>query len=121
MLVVRASCEGVLFPSGIAEVMYIVSYGTASPDDVSLLSGVVSFAPGQTQASILLVALDDVVPEEEELLVVELVSVRGDAVLVSPYQVTVIIELSDDPNGVFAFAADSLQQEIEEGDTVMLT
>ena len=109
------------FHSGIAEVMYSVSYGTASPNDVSLSNGVVSFAPGQMQASIMLVALDDTVPEEEELLMVTLVSVSGDAVLVSPGQVTVIIELSDDPNGVFAFADDSLQQDIEEGDTVLLT
>lgn len=99
-----------------------MSYQTASSDDVMISpsEGVVIFAPGQTQASIMVSVLDDDVPEEQELFELSLVSVSGDAVLVSPTQATVVIEFSDDPNGLFAFAEDSVIVVADEGDTVQL-
>lgn len=102
--------------------VYIVTYQTASASDIILTpsEGVVTFAPGQTQASISVSVLDDELPEEQELLMLSLVSVSGDAVLVSPTQATLVIELSDDPNGLFGFAGDSLLVAAEEGDTVRL-
>lgn len=102
--------------------MYAVSYTEASPADVSLspASGVVVFVPGQTQASIVVTVLDDDEPEQQETVSVSLISVSGDAVLVSPDQATLVIEFSDDPNGVFTFAGDSLLVETQEGETTQL-
>lgn len=102
--------------------VYGVAYQSAFSSDVLLTpsSGVVVFVPGQTQASISVAVLDDDMPEEQELLSLNLISVRGDAVLVSPTQATLVIELSDDPNGLFAFAEESLMVAAEEGDTVQL-
>lgn len=102
--------------------MYTVTYSSASPADVSVspLNGVVVFAPAQTQASIEVTVLDDDEPEQEEMLSLSLVSVSGDAVLVSPDQATLVVEFSDDPNGVFDFAEDSLLMETQEGETAQL-
>ena len=108
--------------TGVADVTYSVSYQTASADDVELSpsQGVVMFSPGQTQANIAVDVLDDELPEEQELLSLSLQSVVGDAVLVSPTQATLVIEFSDDPNGLFGFADDSQLVAAEEGDTVQL-
>jgi hypothetical protein len=108
---------------GVAEVTYAVSYLEASPADISLLpsSGVVVFGPGQTQASIVVIVVDDDEPEEQETFGLSLISVRGDAVLVSPDQATLVIEFSDDPNGVFTFAEDSLLKEAQEGENALFT
>lgn len=112
-----------LFSSGVAEVMFATAYQTASPSDVQLTppGGVVIFSPGQTQASIAVFVRDDATPEEQEQLMLSLVSVLGDAVLDNPTQVLLEIELSDDPNGLFAFAVDSQMVGVEEGETVQLT
>lgn len=84
--------------------------------------GLVMFAPGASQASILVEVINDSTPEEEELLVLSLVSVvSGDAVLVSPLQATLAIQQSDDPNGLFSFTEGSLRVEAQEGDTLILT
>lgn len=107
---------------GVATVTYATTYQTASPNDITLApsSGMVAFAPGQTQASITVTVLDDGTPEEQELLMLSLLSVSGDAVLVSPAQATLVIELSDDPNGVFTFDGNSLMVGTDEGETVQL-
>lgn len=109
--------------SGIAEVLYNVTYLTASADDVRLTpsGGVVTFAPGATQANINVRVLDDVSPEEQEQLMLTLVAViSGDAVLFGLTQANLVIELSDDPNGLFAFDEDSLSVMTVEGDSIQL-
>ncbi len=89
--------------------------------DLTPSSNIVTFPPGQTQANITVSVLDDTIPEEQELLMLILVSViAGDAVLVSPVQATLVIELNDDPNGVFGFFDESLLAEAEEGDVLQL-
>lgn len=118
-----ACMPNAIFVSDVAEVVYTVVYSASSPADVELspLNGVVVFAPAQTQANITVTVLDDEQPELEEMLSLTLVSVSGDAVLVSPSLATLVIELSDDPNGVFAFTEDSLLVERQEGETAQLT
>lgn len=90
--------------------------------EVAPAGNIVLFSPGESQARITVSVVDDAVPEEEELLMLTLVSVvSGDAVLVSPVQATLVIESNDDPNGVFRFSEDSLTLQVEEGDTPALT
>ena len=116
-------CHGGVFNCvGIAEVVYNVSYSTSSPEDVELspLSGVVVFAAAQSQATITVGVVDDAEAELEELLVLSLVAVSGDAVLVSPDRATLVIEMSDSPNGVFSFVGDSQLVETDEGDATDL-
>lgn len=79
------------------------------------------FSEGQAQARISVLVVDDDIPELQELLMLQLTSVRGDAVLVTPTLATLIIDPSDDPNGVFLFSDMSLLTEAEEGDTVQLS
>lgn len=108
---------------GIVEILYAVIHQTSSPDDVELIpsGNIVRFSSGQTQASITVNVLDDFIPEEQELLMLTLVSVSaGDAVLVSPAEATLVIYLSDDPNGVFEFSDDLVSVEAEEGEMLRL-
>lgn len=102
--------------------MYTVSYSGASPADLTVLpaNGMVEFAPGQTEAGIMVIIVDDDDPEQQEMATVSLVSVSGDAVLVSPDQATLVIPFSDDPNGVFSFTEESLLLEAQEGETARL-
>ena len=107
---------------GVAEVVFTLTYSSASPADVVVTpsDNRVTFAPGEVQASISVRVVDDTIPEEDELLTLNLVSVSGDAVLVSPSQATLAIGPSDDPNGVFFFSNNSLMVDTEEGETVDL-
>ena len=109
---------------GDALVTYEVTYSTASANDVTIASGpnggVVNFIDGQTSAVISVQVLDDLVPEESEILTIRLVSVSGDAVLVTPTEATLELLPSDDPNGVFEFDEDSALLAVQEGATVDL-
>lgn len=109
---------------GEAQVMYEVTYSTASADDVVFLSspngGVVNFIDGQISAVISVEVVDDVIPEESETLSIRLVSVSGDAVLVTPTEATLQLSPSDDPNGVFQFDENSALLSVQEGASVGL-
>ena len=102
--------------------VYTVTYSEASPADlaVSPANGMVEFAPGQMQASVMVTIVDDDEPEQQEMATVSLISVSGDAVLVSPDQATLVILFNDDPSGIFSFRDDSLLLEAQEGDTAQL-
>ena len=84
-------------------------------------SGSVTLAHGETEATITLEVVNDTTPEESESLRVDINSTTGDAVLVTPTTAIVNILPSDDPNGVFQFAADSRELTAEEGDSLQLT
>ena len=109
---------------GAAQVTFEVTYTTASTDDVivtpSSTGGVVNFVDGQTTAAISIEVVDDVIPEMSEILTVRLVSVSGDAVLVTPREATLQLSPSDDPNGVFQFNTGSSLLTVQEGDSVDL-
>ncbi len=107
---------------GIAEVRFTLNQ-TGSPEDVlvSPEDGLVVFANGQTQATVIVEVVDDSIPEEDESVSLALDSiVSGDAVLFQPRVATLLIQQSDDPNGAFAFSEDSLIVETEEGRTLSL-
>ena len=61
------------------------------------------FANGQTSAFINITIIEDNVPEQRDYFTVTLDSVTGGAKLASPTTVTVTIETSDDPGGLFGF------------------
>ncbi|EGD81521.1 hypothetical protein PTSG_11855 [Salpingoeca rosetta] len=93
-------------------------------DDVSPVSGVVAFAPGQNTSTLSFDILDDAIPEFEEVFVVELVRVLAcpsrsslpcvDAVDTpvvltrNANSVVVTVAASDDPLGVVQFAEGSV-------------
>ena len=111
-----------MLQSGVAEVSFQVTYTSASSGDVIITpsSGSVTLEDGQIETVISLEVVDDTTPEETESLEISLTSATGDAVLVSPSVSMVTILPSDDPNGVFVFAANSTDLSVEEGDTLQM-
>ena len=109
--------------TGVAEVSFEVSYLSASSNDLLITpsSGSVTLENGQNETTITLQVVDDDTPEESEELRVNLISTSGDAVLVTPTAATVTILPSNDPNGVFEFAANSTDLTAEEGDILHIT
>lgn len=101
-----------------------MTYTTASANDVTItpapIGGVVNFVDGQSSATISVEVLDDSIPEMSEILTFRLVSVTGDAVLVTPTEATLQVSPNDDPNGVFQFNSDSSFLSVQEGDSVDL-
>ena len=99
-----------------------VSFTSASSGDVVILpsSGIVTLGDGESQTVISLEIVNDAIPEETESLSVSLVSTTGDAVLVTPTSAVITILPSDDPNGVFVFAANSTDLSVDEGDSLLM-
>ena len=94
---------------------------SASTSDVTIMpNDTITMVDGQTEAIVTLAVIDDDTPEETETFHIELTNITGDAVLVVPTVATVHIQPSDDPNGVFNFAADSRKISAMEGDTLQI-
>lgn len=104
------------------EVSFQVTYITAIASDIAITptNSIVTLADGETETTITLQIVNDTIPEESESLRVELISTTGDSVLVTPTTATISILPSDDPNGVFQFAANSRDLTAEEGDTLQI-
>lgn len=93
---------------GVVDVAFSVQNGTAIlGEDFSESAGTVQFSSGQTTSFINITILDDDVPEQRDYFTVSLDSVTGGAKLASPKTVTVTIETSDDPGGLFGFVNSS--------------
>lgn len=89
---------------GVVDVRFTVHNGTAFlGEDFALSDGVVQFSSGQSSSSINVSIIDDDIPEQRESFTVTLDSVTGGAKLSPPTTVTVTIETSDDPSGLFGF------------------
>lgn len=86
-------------------VVYWTIVGENASSDFVRVSGNVTLAPGQTNATLTLVPINDDVPEQAESFVVQLVSVSGGARLGQQTSAVVTVEGSNDPHGVFEFAA----------------
>jgi hypothetical protein len=99
-----------------------VTYTTASASDVIItpVGGVVSFIDGQSTATISVNVVDDTIPEQSEILAIRLLSVTGDAVLVTQREATLQIAPSDNPNGVFQFDPNFILLSVQEGDSTDL-
>ena len=99
-----------------------VSFTSASSSDVVILPsfGIITLGDGESQTVISLEIVNDAIPEETESLSVSLVSTTGDAVLVTPTSAVITILPSDDPNGVFVFAANSTDLSVDEGDSLLM-
>ena len=110
------------FFTGVAQVTFEVAYSTASTNDVIITpaGGVVNFVDGQSTATISVDVVDDSIPEESEILTIRLISVSGDAVLVTQREATLQLSPSDDPNGVFQFNSNFILLSVQEGDSVDL-
>lgn len=93
---------------GVVDVAFSVQNGTAIlGEDFSESAGTVQFSSGQTTSFINITILDDDVPEQRDYFTVSLDSVTGGAKLALPKTVTVTIETSDDPGGLFGFVNSS--------------
>ena len=89
---------------GVADVRFTVRNGSAFlGDDFTVSGGVVHFSYGQNSSSVNIPIINDDVPEHRDVFTVTLDSVTGGAKLGSPSTVTVTIETSDDPSGLFGF------------------
>lgn len=93
---------------GVVVVGFSVQNGTAIlGEDFSESGGTVQFSSGQTTSFINITILDDSVPEQRDYFTVSLDSVTGGAKLASPKTVTITVETSDDPGGLFGFVNSS--------------
>lgn len=95
----------------------IVRYDTY-PDGISEFFGgsnVVTFAPNQREATVILVPQNDNIPEMNETFSFNISSADGrDEILGSPTSVIITILANDDYAGVFHFHIESLSLEISE-------
>ncbi|KAM6965415.1 adhesion G-protein coupled receptor V1 [Aplochiton taeniatus] len=101
----------------VATVMYRVEYGDASPGDLTLLSNgtALVFGVGEWMKNISVAVEDDNTPETDEPFYIVLHNATGDAVVYRAATATVVIEASDDANGIFSL--ESTQKAVEEGRT----
>lgn len=85
-----------------ATVSYQLISGTASygEDFTGQNAGNIGFPVNSTEQTVIVEILDDDVPEMEETFFVVLADPNGDVVLADPFNLTVAIGRSDDPNGV---------------------
>ncbi|XP_066129903.1 adhesion G-protein coupled receptor V1 [Saccopteryx bilineata] len=87
--------------------------------DLHPVSGYLEFRQGETNKSFIIAARDDDEEEGEELFILKLVSVYGGA-RISEENTTarVIIQKSDDANGLFGFTGACIPEIAEEGSTI---
>ena len=78
------------------------------------------FETGQREKMVSTGIIDDDTPEIEERFYFELYEATGDAVVHTPYNVSVFIAPNDDPNGIVSFHPTSLVVRVEEGETIGL-
>ena len=94
----------------ISAIQYNITDGSArgNGQDYRLLSsqGEIVITQGQSMASIMVPIVDDALPELQEQFFVELTGATGGATLAGITTATVIIEPSDDPNGVIRFSVE---------------
>ena len=92
-----------------------VSTGTAvAGSDFTAAVGKVSFAAGQTSATITVSTLDDTTPEQAEMFTVSLFNASSNNVITSPATADVSIARNDDASGVISFQASSPSATIDE-------
>lgn len=93
---------------GEISIQYQITNGSAigNGQDFRVLSpvGEIVITQGQSVASIMIPIVDDVLPELQEQFFVELTRATGGASLAGITSAAVIIEPSDDPNGVIGFS-----------------
>lgn len=91
-------------------IQYRITNGSARGNgmDYSILSdvGEIVMIQGQSVASIMITIVDDSLPELQEQFFVELTGATGGASLAGITSAAVIIEPSDDPNGIIRFSVD---------------
>lgn len=89
------------------------------------LSGALTFADGQVSATIELEVVNDVLPEGDEATTVQLSLGAGEAITggldSDASSFTFVIAANDDGNGVFTFASESRNVDVDEGAAVALT
>lgn len=87
-----------------ATILYKFESGTAlSGMDFSSADGELSFEPGVTVKTIAFIINDDTFPEIAESFKIRLQYQRGDAVLVYPNVMDIIINANDNPSGIITF------------------
>lgn len=95
---------------GDISILYNITNGSAigNGQDYSVLSpqGEVVITQGQSTASIMITIIDDPLPELQEQFFVELTGATGRASVVGITTAAVVIEPSDDPNGVIRFSVE---------------
>ena len=69
----------IYYHAGIVEVGFVVQHNSTQPSDVAVTpaNGVLVFEAGDSEKTITVSVVDDELPEEEEFLVVQLLSATG--------------------------------------------
>ncbi|ELU13347.1 hypothetical protein CAPTEDRAFT_91039, partial [Capitella teleta] len=89
-----------------ATVQYVILPVSCTPEeDFIAQNSTLVFSSGSQTARIAITILSDMLPEEEEVLLVQLINPQGDAVVAQPTQTSIVINANDDPNGVISIAA----------------
>ncbi|KAI5088303.1 G-protein coupled receptor 98 isoform X2, partial [Silurus meridionalis] len=99
----------------VATVMYRFELGDSSPGDFIALSNdsLLVFDYGEWMKNISVTVWDDDIPETDEPFYIVLFNATGDAVVYGKDIATVVIEASDDANGIFSL--DATEKPVEEG------
>ncbi|XP_031794624.1 adhesion G-protein coupled receptor V1 [Sarcophilus harrisii] len=94
-------------------------HATPAKNDLHPISGYLEYRQGETNKSFIVSAKDDNEEEGEELFILKLVSVRGGA-CISQENITarLIIQKSDNANGLFGFTGTCIPEIAEEGSTI---
>ncbi|XP_016041836.2 adhesion G-protein coupled receptor V1 [Erinaceus europaeus] len=89
---------------GIVAVQWVATInGQLATGDLRVVSGNVTFAPGETIQSLLLEVLADDVPEIEEVIQVQLTDASGGGTIGLDHVANIIIAANDNPHGTVAF------------------
>ncbi|XP_076995276.1 adhesion G-protein coupled receptor V1 [Tamandua tetradactyla] len=97
--------------------------GQLATGDLRVVSGNVTFAPGETIQTLLLEVLADDVPETEEVIQVQLTDVSGGGTIGLDRVANVIIHANDNPYGTVAFVQSvyRIQEPLERSSCVNIT
>ena len=121
LVVYRGDIGGVAY--GPLDQVTTVQYATSSTGtaiaglDYSFTSGTLSFPSGSSNATISIPIINDTLPEGDETFVVTLSNPSSDAVLHSPTNVTVIIDINDNAGGIVRFQSTATQVISEDNQT----
>ena len=121
LVVYRGHIGGVAY--GPLDQVTTVQYATSSTGtaiaglDYSFTSGTLSFPSGSSNATISIPIINDTLPEGDETFVVTLSNPSSDAVLHSPTNVTVIIDINDNAGGIVRFQSTATQMISEDNQT----
>lgn len=109
--------EAVFFSERLSAAQIAEIASPAADADIAPASGVVTFVANQRDANFTIAAVNDTAPEVDEPFQVMIIRAADGGIIGSPSSTEVVITQSDNPNGRFIIANDSLT--VAEGSTAV--